>query len=84
MVKDGAMTYGQGRARHRLSKRYILIAYGDRLDSCHPVQIVGMLSHTDDLRNDLNLRPLDSECLCKLLEVDDSRLPDAVYIVAEP
>ena len=50
----------------------------------HPVQIVGVGSHSHDLGDDGLAGPFDSKHLRQLLEVDSGSFPDAVYVVSQP
>jgi len=57
---------------------------GDSEDGSHPVEVVGVGSHRENLRDDRPAGPLDSEDLSQLLEVDGSGLPDGEDVVSEP
>lgn len=43
-----------------------------------------MLTHPDDFRHDLDLRPIHAEHLSELLKVDSGGFAYAVHIVSQP
>jgi hypothetical protein len=59
-------------------------AYRNREASRHSVQVVRVVAHVRDLRDDGPVGPLDAEDLGKLLQVLGGRLADAKDGVAEP
>ena len=50
--------------------------YGDGEAGCHSVEVVGMVTHSHDLRNDSVICPLHPENLSKLLQVLRGSLSD--------
>lgn len=58
--------------------------HSDGKDGCHPVEIVGMDTHLEDLGDDRLPRPLDTKDVGELLQVDSGCLTDAEDGVTKP
>lgn len=58
--------------------------HGDRENGRHPVQIIGVLAHLHDLRQDRPLGPVDPENVGQLFQVDCSRFSDAEHGISQP
>lgn len=56
----------------------------DSLHSSHPIQVVGMLTHANNLGNDGNLCPFDTKDFGQLLEVCSSGFAYAKHSVSQP
>ena len=59
-------------------------AHRDSLHGRHAEQVRGVLSHTDNLRYNLDLCPLDAKHFRQFLQIDSCRFPDAVHVVTQP
>ena len=58
--------------------------HGDGLDSGHSEEVVGVRPHAHNLGNDGSLRPLYTEDLSQIPQVDGCRFSDAVDGIPQP
>lgn len=74
----------QGFASARYMKWRRAETNGDSEDGGHPVKVVRVGSHGENLRDDRPASPLDAEDLGQFLEVNGGGLPDREDVVSEP